>query len=262
MVSSTVLRMSLPGLLLSSCVSRSPLSERVVPAALDRIDVSAREAEPRLLPRTAIDLGNGLSIDEATTIAVIANPELRALRAERGIAAAQVLEAGVLPNPELDIGVDFPTFGDLVGTVTAGHLGVSWEVTALVARDANVRASEANAQKVDLEIAWQEWQHAMEARLEWRRLAASERELAAARTSEADLRAIADTLHAAASSGDATTVEASSARSALDEAVLARLAIERERDRAKRALARALGVQLDAPIALQDDAPAPDVPDQ
>jgi outer membrane protein TolC len=263
MVSSTVFRISLPGLLLSSCVSRSPLRDPVIPEALDRIDVSPRDAGPRLLPRTAIDLSNGLSIDEATTIAVIANPGLRALRANRGIAAAQVLEAGVLPNPELDLGADVPTFGALAGTTTAAHLGISWEVTALVTRDANVRASEANAQKVDLEIAWQEWQQAMEARLEWRRLDASERELAAAKKSEADLKAIADTLNAAASSGDATTVETSAARSALDEAVLARLAIEREHDRARRALARALGVRLDAPFALQAEAAAgtQDVPD-
>jgi outer membrane protein TolC len=244
-------------------MAQSPLQERAVPEAIDQIDVSARDAGPRLLPRTAIDLNNGLSIDEATTIAVIANPELRALRADRGIAAAQVLDAGVLPNPELDVGVDVPTFGALADTTTGAHVGIAWEITALVTRDANVRASEANAQKVDLEIAGQEWQLALEARLVGRRLAASERELAAAKKSEADLKAIADTLDAAASSRDATAVEASAARSALDESVLARLTIEREHDRARRALARALGVRLDAPIALQPDADtdAQDVPD-
>ena len=239
---------------LAGCAHPSPLVDRSAPAALDRIDLVAQGVESRLLPRVEIDLRDGLSIAEATTIAVIANPELRAVRSQRGLASAQALQAGILRNPELVVGIDAPAFGAISGTRNAVHLGVSWEITALIARDAYVHASEAHVREVDLDVAWQEWRTAIEARLQWRRLAASDRELAAAKASEDDLRTIADTLERAASSHDATTVEASSARSALDEAVLARSTLERERDRAKRALARVLGLRADASITLQTSA--------
>jgi len=44
---------------------------------------------------------DGLSRTEAVSIALTLNPELRALRAEAGVAAAQLVEAGLFPDPAL-----------------------------------------------------------------------------------------------------------------------------------------------------------------
>ncbi len=253
----------LPALVLAgmlvACANGRPVGEPPTLPTIDRLDLSpSARPLPHLPPVTigarsvTIDLQDGLSIDEAMAIAVIANPELRAVRTEREIAAAQIVQARLLPNPDLSIGFDQPAFGSTAGTSTALSAGISWEITSLITRNANARAAEATREAVQLDVAWQEWRVAIEARLQWRRLAATEQELAAARTSESDLRIIADTLSTAAASRDATAIEASTARSALDAAVLARMDLDREHDRARRDLARVLGLGLDASLVLQD----------
>ena len=49
----------------------------------------------------AIDGRDGFTPDELAVMAVIVSPGLRALRDQRGVAQAQVLQAGLLPNPQL-----------------------------------------------------------------------------------------------------------------------------------------------------------------
>src|SRR6266545_4627355 len=46
-----------------------------------------------------VNLADGLDADEGAVLAVLLNPELNALRATRGTSEAQILEAGILPNP-------------------------------------------------------------------------------------------------------------------------------------------------------------------
>ncbi|PYK86406.1 MAG: hypothetical protein DMF47_06545, partial [Verrucomicrobia bacterium] len=41
----------------------------------------------------------GVGPDEAAAIALYSNPALRAIRNRRGLAAAQLIQAGILPNP-------------------------------------------------------------------------------------------------------------------------------------------------------------------
>ena len=52
----------------------------------------------------------GLLPSEAAIIAVLVNPDLREIRDARGEAAAQLLQAGILPNPQLSesTGCDCP----------------------------------------------------------------------------------------------------------------------------------------------------------
>jgi outer membrane protein TolC len=106
----------------------------------------------------------GLTPDQAAVIAVVANPSLRAARDQRGLAAAQLLQAGILPNPQVNFGENYPYGGAIAGAVTASQVGLSWDVTELISRDARVRAAKAGEASVDLGIAWQEWQTAQAAR--------------------------------------------------------------------------------------------------
>lgn len=242
---------ALASLGLGACGDRPPLRDPHVPDMLDQVPLTTHADPHQLLPPVTIDLSDGLSIDEAMAIAVIANPDLRNARAQRGIASAQVVEASILPNPEVSIGVDVPAFGATTGSIASEHIGLAWEITALVTRDANVRAARAHRDEIEMDVAWQEWQVAIEARMQWRRLAALDHVIALASTSEQDLRAASELLDRALGTRDTTAVEANAAKSALDEAVLARLELERERERARRALARVLGVRVDAPVTLQ-----------
>src|SRR6185437_4361295 len=82
--------------------------------------LTARAAElhhPLLRP-IAIDLQHGLTPDSAAVLAVIANPALRVMRDQHALACAQLLQAGLLPNPTLDFTLDPVTGGMTAGTIT------------------------------------------------------------------------------------------------------------------------------------------------
>jgi hypothetical protein len=144
-------------------------------------EVRLREKLPRGAPRDVVlDGRDGLSADEAAIFAIDQNPRLRAVRAERGIGQAELLAAGVLPNPRLEGSLDFPIFGPEAKVLGYG-VGISWNVTPLIARGARVAAANENLIAVDLDIAWQEWQVAQAARLHTIRAVCLQRRAALAR---------------------------------------------------------------------------------
>jgi outer membrane protein TolC len=105
-----------------------------------------------------------LSPDGAAVLAVLLNPFLRAIRDQRALSEAQLLDAGLLPNPEVTYSLDVPTGGNTAGRVNAYGLGLDWNVTSLISRTAKVREAKARGEAVDLDIAWQEWQVAQGAK--------------------------------------------------------------------------------------------------
>lgn len=99
-------------------------------------------------------------LDETTVVmlAVFNNPDLKAARLQAGVASAQMLEAGLLPDPQVD--ANFATSALNYG----GVLGVSEQIQALITRGAAKAAAKDAARQVNLEILWQEWQVAEKAR--------------------------------------------------------------------------------------------------
>ena len=107
----------------------------------------------------------------AAILAVIANPDLRAARDKKGLAQAQLLQAGILPNPQVSYSLDIPQAGATEGTTKAYNISLSWEIVSLITRNAKMAAAQNQAAAVDLEVAWQEWQVAQSARQHVYRLA-------------------------------------------------------------------------------------------
>ncbi len=107
---------------------------------------------------------DGLDMTETAILAVINNPELKVSRDERGIARAELVSAGILPNPQLSLGLDHPT-NDGPGLVNAWNAGISADIAALVARNAGIASARAEKRSTDLTILWQEWQVVQQARL-------------------------------------------------------------------------------------------------
>src|SRR4030081_1940054 len=70
--------------------------------------IEAGKLHHPLLPAITLDPSDGVSPDEAAVLAVLLNPSLRAARHRRSIAEAQLVAAGILPNPELTGAVDVP----------------------------------------------------------------------------------------------------------------------------------------------------------
>jgi len=93
---------------------------------------------------------------EVAILAVRNSPDLRAVRAQRGVSQAQVIEAGLLPDPVLS-----GSYGVLMGGPgIANAIGATLtaNVSALITLSARRRAAEAAAMQVDANVVWQEWQ--------------------------------------------------------------------------------------------------------
>ncbi|HEY4043727.1 MAG TPA: TolC family protein [Rhodopila sp.] len=115
------------------------------------------------LHHEGIDPASPLTVSQVALLAVRNNPELRAVRAQHGVAQAQVLQAGLLPNPQVT-GAFLPLIAG-VGTTPAWNAGISEDIRALITLSSSRKAARASAAQVDAQILWQEWQVIGQARL-------------------------------------------------------------------------------------------------
>lgn len=110
-----------------------------------------------------INPSDGFDITEVAILAVLNNPDLKARRAEKEVAAAQVFSAGLLPDPQLSANLDAPT-GAGAGFVTGWGVGVDYDLMSLITRHRRLEAERYGAARVDLEVLWDEWQVIQQAR--------------------------------------------------------------------------------------------------
>ncbi len=211
---------------LGGCMSYryAPLTEQAVGAAMASPDMAAVRIEaarlrhPRM-PPLEFDDRDGLSPGEAAVLAVLNNPRLRAIRGQRGIAQAQLLQVGILPNPQLAYNLDAPVGGNTTGLVNAVGLGLTWEVTALLTRGAQMDSASARQAAVALDVAWQEWQVAQAAKQGAVRLASAQARLVLAQEIEYVLDERRQVLDRAEAQGNSTRIEAAAAEAAWRSAI-------------------------------------------
>ncbi len=100
---------------------------------------------------------HGLDRTTVEMLAVFNDPALKAARLQAGVANAQVLEAGLLPDPQLSAGYErsVRNYG--------GALSLSEDIQALVTRGARKAAAKATRKQIHLSILWKEWQVAAQA---------------------------------------------------------------------------------------------------
>ena len=183
--------LGLAALGLAGCASYAPkpLPERVnLPRSASAIAVDPTRLPFRSLSTHVFNPADGLDMDEVAMLAVANNPQLRQTRDALGIARAQSFAAGLLPDPQLGITSDHPTNGT-AGNTSAFSFNPSFDVSALLLRSSRKNAAQAQEQRVNLELLWQEWQVVSQARLLFTRLTAQQAlmsRLQAARTLLAD----------------------------------------------------------------------------
>ena len=229
---------------------------------MTRIRIAAQEIHHPILKPLDFDDRDGLSPDEAAVLAVLANPGLRAVRDQRAIAAGQVLQAGILPNPRLTYFLSIPTGTVPVGTVTEFGGTVLWDLQTLINRGARVDAAEARAEAVDLDIAWQEWQVAQAAKLAAYRLLTLRYQAQLATELSDFLTDNVTQMRQALQRGILTGLELSAAETAHNNARTNMLELEKEVRQQQLALNRLLGLPPDSAIPLERtiDLPARLVP--
>lgn len=197
--------------------------------------------QPSTRPGVVLDDRNGLSPDEAAVLALDHNPRLRAIRAERGIAQAELLSAGVLPNPRVAASIDAPVSGPDPKVLGYG-VGLSWNVSPLFSRHARVAAAEQNARSVDLDVAWQEWRVAQAARLHAIRAIYLQRRVAIARDAERTWQQRLTELRKARAAQAITEPEVTDAERSVADAKVSRLQLQQKLVVEETALDQALGV--------------------
>ncbi len=208
--------------LLTGCTSYTPmpLDREHVDAALQTpsrevIALRIEELKRGSGKSLTLDWTDGVSPEEAAVLAVVLNPHLRALRDDRMLARAQLLEAGILPNPEISYDMEA-----VVGEkgVTGGQpfgLSLNWLPTSLIGRKDRIGSAEAHAKSVDLEVSWQEWLVAERAKLAAFRVSFS-RELEVARREQVeDLELLAQATGKGLRMGVATARDVAETKAAL-----------------------------------------------
>src|ERR1035438_8169105 len=127
----------------SKPLDHASVDRALVPPAMDSVRVAAAQIRHPLLAPIVIDGRGGYTPNEIAAMVVIVSPELRALRDQRGVAEAQVVQAGVLPNPQLGYSVDRPHGAYNPAVVAGRNLGLSWEVASLLTRHDQVASARA-----------------------------------------------------------------------------------------------------------------------
>jgi outer membrane protein TolC len=140
--------------LLAACATYTPLP-------LDRQAALSDGAEK--LERGTDALPERLSMDDIVMLTLRNNPDLVAARAQRGLARAQVLAAGIVPNPSLSGSYGFLLGGP--GTTSALAAGISQDLKSLVTLSSNRASARHAAREIDSSLLWQEWQTIAKARL-------------------------------------------------------------------------------------------------
>jgi outer membrane protein TolC len=205
-------------LLFSSCSTfdSKPLTSDTVEKALERpkldsVKIAASQLKHPLVKSMTIDGVGGFTPDELAVMSVIVSPALRALRDQKDVAQAQVIQAGILPNPQLSYAIDYPHGQYDPPVVPQKAFGLSWDFTSLITHHATVQAAKDTAKSLDLSVAWQEWQEAEDTRLRALRIASLEKRLPMARKVEASLEDSLKLTRQAMQTGNKTLVDLTAA---------------------------------------------------
>lgn len=150
---------------LAGCATYSPL-----PLGQGRgaKDVSQLSADTSTMPLPALrihplDLAHGMDVTDVAILAVANNPDLKVMRDQLGVARAQAFQAGLLPDPQISINQEYLTH-PIPGYRTASAYGISEDITSLLLRSTRKAAANAQADQVNLDLLWAEWQTIAQAR--------------------------------------------------------------------------------------------------
>ncbi len=246
---SRLLLLLLTLLLTTGCQSyhSKPLNSRTVAQALatpswHKLRVAVQATSLIQLPKTMLSPSQGLTPNRAAALALILNPSLRAFRDLHGEASAQLLQAGILSNPQLSADTNFVTGGFRTNTFNAYGVGVSWNIRQLIDRQARIGAAHYQVKQVDLAVAWREWQIAQAARLAVYAMAAAKTQLREALRSQSELGKVYTVARRASKMGLVTLFDLGLALHASQQAQALVLASQQSLAESQVALAQAMGL--------------------
>jgi outer membrane protein TolC len=156
--------------MLTACATYQPKpldTKPSLPNSVEHLALSLQAPPVRSYSNNAqyrFDPAVGLNMTELAALAVDNNPDLKIARDDAGVSHAQAFSAGLLPDPQLALNRDLSNSGG-PGSTTAFGVGLSYDISALLSHTSNRSAADADAQKADLNLLWQEWQVVSQARI-------------------------------------------------------------------------------------------------
>ncbi|PYI83361.1 MAG: hypothetical protein DME54_02825 [Verrucomicrobia bacterium] len=237
-------------LFVASLRAESPIQATSSSERIFRVPASRFQNRPS--DQLSVDLRRGIGPDDAAAIALYSNPALRAIRDRRGLAAAQLIQAGILPNPVVSYARDYVTGGNTAGTVTGDNFTAAWEFSALIPFLPKQTAARKNFRSVDLDVAWQEWQIAVNARAAVYRVLSLNAQVARAHEANDGLQQSTDAVRKAAEAHEKTVLDLAAVESASQDSRATVLALQQEFERQRLGLNKILGVEPETNVALRE----------
>jgi outer membrane protein TolC len=248
-------------LLLAGCASYTPRPLATSPSDSDIAALSRDAAtidRPYLKPAN-VDLAAPLDDNAIAVVAVLNNPDLKAMRTKAGVADAQVFSARLLPDPTFSLGLGGILSGPDPFSEIASGLGL--DLNALRTGKVRRQAAEAQAKQVRLDLAWAEWQTAGQARLQAVRIRRLQAAIDLLRIDDAAAQSLLGRNLRAAARGDVASTSVEAVRTdAVATADKLRTA-EHDLDAARLELVKLLGLPPETQLRLApsvDTAPALD----
>lgn len=248
---------------LAGCAHYAPAPLRDPVAVLASPDLALMSADatridrPYLTPQP-IDLGQPLTPNQLAILAVLENPDLKALRARNGVTDAQAFAARLLPDPSLAANFDKIVSGPDVFNGYGAQLG--FDLNLLRTRGVQVASGEASRRQVRLDLAWAEWQAAGQARLLGVRVLSLAEQLDIARVSAAAAQRLFEATERAAGRGDLAAGDLDARRQVTFDAADRARTAERELVTARGDLNRQLGLPPTMLLRLAPGAAPPTLP--
>ena len=247
-------------IVVSGCATYHPIPittdsvhAKLQPPDMAELRVRAREIKHPIIHPVELKPDEGLTPDGAAVLAVLLNVSLRSIRDQRDVSSAQLLNAGLLPNPELSYSLDVPSGGNTAGRVTAYGLGLNWNVTSLILRASRISGAKSSKDAVDLDIAWQEWQVAQAAKTAVYTLISVQNQISLAEQVYQRMAQNLAHIQKAVADGSMTANALNAAQAANRQANENLLDLEKQADQQRLQLRRLMGLPTDAQIRLSKD---------
>ncbi len=196
-----------------------------------------------------IDPETGLSESQAAQLAVLADPELKTLRAQIGVAQAQALAAGLPPDPLLTLSsAQVLSTGPRLGNPLA--LSIGEDIGRLITLGDARQAAAQHLGSIDYQVLWREWLVAQRARQLWVNIRSVDAATPLLRQQIRLYRRALDASGRAAAAAAVTPLALAPWRSALLHAEVMRADAQRRRSAAQASLRLLLGLAAQAALPL------------
>jgi len=189
-----------------------------------------------------LDASDGISADEAVLVALFFNPALRAFRQERGVAEGELIAAGLLQNPELQVTwLKIEHFTKSLAT-SGFDVALNWAPPRPGELGAKEARAQARIEEVRAQIANEEWKLASKVKKSFAALLAAVERLRLVQSSLRLQERIRQFVRDRRQLGDASILDVNLVDIEFAQVLREELAVTNERDRARLELNSLLGL--------------------